>query len=430
MTPSTLFPFIVGKYVWFRVCIDLALIAFLCGVMFSKELSVITDRFLILFRHPLVIAVSVFTLMFLLACFFGVDPHFSFWSNFERGEGGIQVIHLYIFFLLLTYLFQEEKDWRKIFGFVFFGAIFMSVYGVFAGLGTRGFIGAPFTDQGFRFQGSIGNSAYVAAYILFSLFYAGYIILSRYRNKLFSFVPIILYILSGGLLTVFIFAATRGALLGLIGALCVSGFYMAFRHSMARKWILGALAAVLIVFGTGIYFKQSVFIQKLPMARLFDISFTTETFGHRAIMWKSAIDGFKERPLLGWGPENFIHVFDAHFNTAYFKPSEGFGAWFDRAHSIIFDSLAETGILGLLSFLSMFGVFFFLFFRHHHISSVFSSYSSTVKAIILCIPVAYLIQGLVLFDVLPIYTNVFLFLAFATYLFSAPHFKLQTSNNK
>ena len=36
--------------------------------------------------------------------------------------------------------------------------------------------------------------------------------------------------------------------------------------------------------------------------------------------------------------------------------------------------------------------------------------------LILTMPVAYLIQGLVLFDVLPTYINIFFFLALAAYL--------------
>ncbi len=44
-------------------------------------------------------------------------------------------------------------------------------------------------------------------------------------------------------------------------------------------------------------------------------------------------------------------------------------------------------------------------------------------------PVAYLIQGLVLFDVLPTYINIFFFLAFAAYLFNQ-HQSADTSINQ
>ena len=63
-------------------------------------------------------------------------------------------------------------------------------------------------------------------------------------------------------------------------------------------------------------------------------------------MWNIAWEGFKVRPIFGWGPENFLKVFDTHFDTRYFNPVDGFGAWFDRAHSVYFDYLVETGALG------------------------------------------------------------------------------------
>ena len=44
--------------------------------------------------------------------------------------------------------------------------------------------------------------------------------------------------------------------------------------------------------------------------------------------------------------------------------------------------------------------------------------SVLINALMVSLPVAYLVQGIVLFDVSPIYFNIFLFLAFAAYKFS------------
>ena len=167
VTTSTLFPFIVGKYTWFRAAVDLALIFFLGGLMFSPESNSYLARLKKLFRSPIVIAIThLFTVIFLLACFFGVRPSFSFWSNFERGEGGFQILTLYIFFILLATLFKEESDWRKVFWASLAAATLMIVYGVIAGtigsIGSWSFIGPKFGTPSYRFQGSLGNEAYVA----------------------------------------------------------------------------------------------------------------------------------------------------------------------------------------------------------------------------------------------------------------------------
>jgi len=469
VTPSTLFPFIVGKYIFFRGATALAFVFFLLGILFNQPgVDEIISRFKKLAKNPLVIAVSVFIFIFLLAGFFGVDPQNSFWSNFERGEGGLQLLNFFVFFALLALLFKEEKDWNILFVMMLIGGIGMTLYGASAGLkyidaemttrptanggietimtGKGGpfyqtfnwAIGPSFSDPGYRFQGTIGNPAYVAAYAIFMLFYAIYLLISKYKNNFLSFGAWLLYAAIAVFFGVFLAAATRGAFLGLIAAALVFLTYLAFsfKHWRKRLIVLAVVLVALVV--VLVQLKETSFIKATPISRILDISFATQTFQDRITIWKMAVDGFKERPILGWGPENFLQVFDRHFNTAYFTPSKGFGAWFDRAHNIYLDYLAETGILGLLGYLSIFVCFYWLLFKntrintdeeriytdkknHNDKKSVLISQnphkSVLIDALIFSVPIAYLVQGIVLFDVSPIYLNLFLLFAFATYKF-------------
>jgi O-antigen ligase len=421
VTASTLFPFIVGKYAWFRTSIDLALIFFLLGLVFQNDPGLVRDNIKKFFRSPIVWAVTVFTVAFLLAGIFGVDPHFSFWSNFERGEGGFQMIHLFLFFILAAILFREEKDWQSAMKWFLAGGILMVLYGVGAGLKWANFIGPAFGDSGYRFQGSIGNPAYVAAFAVFMVFYSLYLLFNRYRHNLKSAGAVSLILIFAISLITFFAAATRGTFMGLIAAALVFLGYFAYGHKIWRKWAIVAGILVIAAVTSLVAFKDTDLVKRIPGSRIFDISFTTQTFGDRVVIWKMAWDGFKDRPVLGWGPENFLHVFDRHYRTEFFTPERGFGAWFDRAHSLIFDYLAETGILGLLSFVAIFLIFFYRFFRSQiqNSLSVFSRRSLLERSLILALPVAYLVQGLVLFDVLPIYVNIFFFLAFSVHLFQA-----------
>ncbi|MFH1192968.1 MAG: O-antigen ligase family protein [Candidatus Jorgensenbacteria bacterium] len=429
VSPGTLFPFIVGKYSWFRVAVDIAAIAFLIGLMRDAK-SEMFARIRSAFREPLVIAVTVFVGVFLLAGFLGVDPAMSFFSNFERGEGGLQMLHLYAFFLLLVLLFRDEDGWHRLFRWALAGGALMALYGLCAGLDVGGFIGTRFSSPGFRFEGSIGNPAYVAAFSLFMLFYAAQLFFAKYWRRPFTPGGVTLMVLALAFLRVFFSAATRGAFLGLLAALVVGVGYFVYAHRAWRKWLLSGVVILLLVVGSLVYLKDSPFVKSIPGSRIFDISFSANTFKDRAIMWKTAVDGWKERPLLGWGPENYIQVFDRRFNTAYFVPSRGFGAWFDRAHSIYFDYLAETGALGLLSFLSIFVLFFVRLLtawarvdrlalqnaRPHGTSPQPVGVGIVAsRAFLLAALVAYLVQGVVLFDVLPIYVNVFIVLAFAVF---------------
>jgi O-antigen ligase len=171
------------------------------------------------------------------------------------------------------------------------------------------------------------------------------------------------------------------------------------------------------------YFRDTPTVQAIPGSRFLTISVTEQSFQTRFWTWNSAWEGFKERPILGWGPENFSAVFDRHFDIRHYTPGKSSETWFDRAHSVIFDYLTETGILGLLAYIAMFVVFYLQFFRAtskklltnektgFHISPVSLGLFGTIL-------IGYLVQGLVLFDVLPIYMNLFLVLAFAVYLFN------------
>ncbi len=460
VTTSTLFPFIVGKYVFVRTAIDLALIFFLLGLVFDPAGAYFKDRFIKLFRSPMVWAVSAFTAAFLAACFFGINPSFSFWSNFERGEGGFQILSLYVFFLLLATLFERKKDWKIMFSISVIGALLMVGYGVgsaakYVGATTQmvngqptlvpqgswgstfgGFIGGTLND---RFSGSIGNPSYVAVYLMFSLFYALYLFFDKYGNWK-TWRSVVLGLAMAVFLVFFYLTATRGAFVGILAAAGVFAVALAYSRPKFRKWVAGGLFVLALAVAVLVGFHNSPALQNLPASRIFDlspvarlfqtnsdcdasVSSSADTFKTRRIMWGIALKGLQDKPLLGFGPENFIYVFDRSFETCYFNPANGFGAWFDRANSIVFDSLAETGTLGLLGYLSIFGVMIYLFFGSIRKPEKYSGFpvgkeSIVVKSLGLALPIGYLIQGLILFDVLPTYLSIFLVAAFVVYEFS------------
>lgn len=434
VSTSTLFPFIVGKYVWFRTAVDVSVIFFLLGLLFCRERGKFYEnRLWRALKQPLVIAVLSFVVIFNIAGFFGIDPANSFWSNFERGEGGIQILHLGLFFLLLIALFEKESDWKKIFYLSIVGAVLMIAYGVLALGGTSGFAGTSPTSRGFwevivrggeRFSGSIGNPAYVAAYLIYVMFYAAYIFLSGFsiqkhigesvvniKKKIVSGKNVALAVVFFLFLIFFFFAGTRGAFLGLTAAIIFFMSYLAFSSERWRKYFFVSILSLLVVIVVLVALKDTAFVKKIPGSRVLDISISARTFKDRLIMWNIALEGFKQRPILGWGPENYYQVFDRNFDVSYFKPMEGFGAWFDRAHNVFLDHLVEAGIFGLVSYVGIFAVFYWEFFK-----KIFKKKGGTlINALVFAFPIAHLVQGLMLFEVLTIYLNLFLFLAFAAY---------------
>ena len=426
---SIFFPFIGGKDWFFRFAVELSLIAAFLWWAFEAREGDGEERVKKLFKKPLVRAVTIFVAAFLLACLFANDMHAAFWSNYERGEGGFQMLHYYLFFLLLAFLFRDEKDWRRIFKFSIGAALLMIGYGLLANFGVSSFIG-PYTGNtapsGWfhklvdgRFEGSLGNPAYVAPYLMFSMFFAGYLWITARREKIVTKLMAWGYtILIAIFLFFFFLSQTRGAFIGIMLGTLVLLLYLLFMGtSRERKWSGIVLAICLVLGGVGFTVRNNPFVQSLPGGRLLQLSLSDNTAQTRLWVWGEAWQGFLERPVFGWGPENFTAVYDAHFNTKFFVPGQNGETWFDRAHSVFFDYLSETGIVGLLSYLGIFAVFAWEFFKTHRRKAA----SIILAGIILAIPVAYLGQGIAIFDVFPMYLSLFLFMAFATFYFEKGH---------
>lgn len=410
---GTLFPFIVGKYAAFRTLTYLALIFFLLGVIFENaEWPATKGRMLTVMKNPLVIAIGIFAMTFLLASFFSYDPAASFWSNFERGEGGLQILTLYIFFLLTLFLLRREHDWKKLLKISLISAVLMILYGVLGAFGVQGFLGVPLNFSN-RFEGSLGNPEYVGPYLAFSIFFALYFFIHEERR----FIRWLLAALIAFFLVFFIMSQTRGAFCGFAAGIVAFLIYMAVvEGGNWRRWGIAILAALIILGGAGIYFGRTGFVQKLPGRRLLDISLAE--IEPRILVWSEAIKGFEARPVFGWGPGNFSVVFDRYFNPAiYTGPISE--TWFDRAHDIFLDYASETGAFGLLSYLGILATFFVLLFKRFHLRRNERSESSyhhvALTGLFIAVIVQYIVQGLVIFDVLPIYLVLYLTLALFTF---------------
>ena len=68
--------------------------------------------------------------------------------------------------------------------------------------------------------------------------------------------------------------------------------------------------------------RNSSLVQTLPGGRLLQISFSDATAQSRFWVWGEAWQGFLERPIFGWGPENFTAVYDEYFNPVSLFPAK------------------------------------------------------------------------------------------------------------
>ncbi len=401
---GTFFPFIGGKYYFFRTCVGLAGIATVLWWGFEAPAGEFKKRFDAIKRHPVFLGLSLFVAAFCLAAILADNPHGAIWSNFERGEGAFQMVHYYAWFFLAALLFDTLEKWRMALWVSLAAGVGMILYGVLAAAGQPGFIGPYGADKfnlikelfgpGNRFQGSLGNPAYVAPYLMFVMAYAGWL-LGEAKN---IWTKIAYGTLIAFFFLFFILSQTKGAFVGLIAGVAVGGLFAALKIKKARLPLLGFLGACILIYG-GLYsIRGTIADKKIPGARLLDINIGADSLQTRIWTWGSAWAGFKEYPFFGWGPENFSAAFDKHFDPRHFNPNQTTETWFDRAHNILLDYLSTTGIIGTLSYLGFLGTLAWSVIRNmkqHHVA----------QPLLLGLMSAYFVQALALFDVLPIYIN-------------------------
>jgi len=219
---------------------------------------------------------------------------------------------------------------------------------------------------------------------------------------------------------------TRGALLGLVGG----GFTTAFIVAVCSKnpadkiwkYLAGALV-VLTLIASGIFFgareqlSQLEFVQEdILLSRLVRISPEDRTTGFRLANWNMAIEGWKERPLLGWGQEGYTEVFSKYYDDQKLYNAE---QWYDRVHNTFLDWLVFGGILGLISYVALFIAILYLLWKR-------SSFSFLERSVLTGLFVGYLFQNIVAFDSLV--SGIFLYACFAFVVSASQERKTEKEN--
>ena len=153
---SMYFPFITGKNFAFRILTEI--IIGLWGALAIRDAKYRPKFSLISW------CVAVFVAIIALADAFGVYPYKSFWSNYERMEGLVTLIHLLGLFFVTASVLKTEKSWSRFFHTSIFVSVILGIYGLFQLSGA-----ITINQGGVRVDGTLGNATYLAVYKLFHI---------------------------------------------------------------------------------------------------------------------------------------------------------------------------------------------------------------------------------------------------------------------
>lgn len=406
------FPFISGKNLIFRFLVEIAFAGWAVLALYDSSYRINIRK------SPIMIAYSLFILVLLVADIFGVDREKSIWSNFERMEGFVGHVHFFAYFFVLTVMLRTLADWQKMWKIFVVADVLILLHAFGQFLGAKGLVFAnnfPKAAEWFsarfaihmsanRLDATIGNSAYFAIFCLMYVFILALLWSQSKEPKKQWFYPVLMFVNVLGVL----YSGTRGTMIGLV----VGGFITFGIIAWSKKGKLlktfAVVSAVSVVLLASIFiFKDTALIKSSSvLSRIASISPKDTTGDSRLAMWTISYEAWKERPILGYGQDNFSYVFARKFLPERMCNLE---PWYDRSHDVFFDWLVAAGALGLITYLSLYGVtLWFMWKKKGHDMSIVE------KSILTGMIVGYFIHNVFVFDNLTSYILFFAVLAYIT----------------
>ena len=402
------FPFITGKAFAFRMIVEIALALWLVLVLRERGTHVASTEHSVAPKvNKLTIAVTAFTLIVLVADLFGMNVMRSIWSNFERMEGWVTIVHLWAYFIILSSVFgtgqEVQKNWDRFLNIALIAATITAIYGLFQ------YFGWAAVHQGStRVDASLGNSAYMAVYMLINAFLAAYMAVVHFAKKPLFWI----YSVAALFFSFILFqTATRGTILGWAGAIMLAALIYAVwgrenkGQSNKTRIAAGAVIALALLSGIILYTNRTAswVVNRPILHRLATISWNENKTQARGYIWPIAVKSTFESPktaIIGIGQENFNYLFNSHYNPKMWSQEQ----WFDRAHSVFLDWLVAGGLLGLISYLALF-VFALIYV-------IQSDLTLGKKSILIGLFAGYAVHNIFVFDNQTSYVMFFTALAF------------------
>ena len=407
------FPFVASKGLWFMACAQLAFFSWLVLAWHWRHYRPN-------FKNPVVAAVLAYLGVLFLSAILGADFSASFWSTFERMGGVLMFCHL-AGFMISAALVLEARDWRN---------VFFASAAVALAVGLRALFDQSAAARG---GGFLGNDSFLGTYLLFNVFIALYLFWSgknagagrgaAVAGIVFAALAFCLLvqgtqlwagIISGGfvlpeagIIKDIFNSGARAAKISFLGGLVLlEGLRLVL---LAKKTLLKKIGIIAVCLGIAAAAAVWGSFQNGGAGKqFFTDNFGESTVASRLAVWEIAWRGFFERPVFGWGPENFGLVFARHYNPCLGSSACGGATWYDRAHNIVFDTLAETGIAGLIAYLAVFAAALFVLWQNRRRQN-----GVPAAAVFPALFAAYFVQNLTVFDMPASHLMLFLCLGFA-----------------
>jgi len=356
-------------------------------ISFFWILRMIFHKKLIFKKTALDIPILLFLISQIISTVISIHPRTSLLGYYSRFNGGLLSTISYI---VLYYAFVsniKKKDLTGILISTFLSGAIVSIYGILEHFGhSLSCLFVPGVkdfsvecwkqDVQSRVFASFGQPNWLAAYVI-TLLPLGIALSIQKKYKInqkifFSIVSILLFI-------VLIFTRSRSGLVGLGGGIIFSVFIAIFlnfkkdnnqKSKIDRKFFYFIASGILIssaIFGTmfspsiseimnnkkesQITIETSTNSENTPVENSLETG-GTDSGKIRQIVWKGGLQIWKRYPIFGSGVETFAYSYYLDRPREHNDVSE-WDFLYNKAHNELINILANTGIFGLLTYLSI-----------------------------------------------------------------------------
>jgi len=420
ISTQTIFPFIVGKALYGRI---LASLIFMLWLPLAFKKASYRPR-----RSWILIIFAFYILVALISGLQGVSLERSLWSTFERMQGIVDLAHWFVILIVMTSILRKSVELKYLLNTNLAVSVLISIIGLGEYFDIEWMPYYEVLNNRARLGITFGNPSFAASYMMVNVLIGiGLLCQSFYstnkttpnptpsqrqrkrrgrrRNRqeersrdikvhLWRSFWAIAIILDFWVMTL---TGTRGAAIGLAAGLIILaiGYIIFSQHTKLKITGSATLAAFIVIAGLVIVFRNSQPVESLAsrnilVERLTNLNSSQLPFQSRLLTLQVGMRAFSEKPLLGWGAENYIVAYGRHYQGS----SQSY-EMLDHAHNKPVEELVTKGFFGLVSYLSIWLLMAIYIFKSLPLQKARDQILTLSISSALA---AYFIQNLFLFD--------------------------------
>lgn len=372
------FPYIVPRAFYLQIITEILFAATITLIAFFPQHR---PRW-----NVLMVSLAIYLGIALLTTLTSADVAKSFIGTIERSFGSFHLLHFGMLFFAAIVALKTQLHWNAFFGL----SLGIALYAALDLL-------IPVMTNATSLPPTVaGNPIFLAAYLIFHLFFAAHLLQQTKKRWLKILLLALIVIFASAILA----SGVRGAFIGLSAAIGFLFIVHAWKLKRFRVTLIGTLCILIAAYSLLFINRDQPFIKtNFVLSQITDFSLQDATTKARFAMWKMALKGFQERPFFGWGRENYSLIFNAHYDSSFDDANVSEG-WEDRAHNIFLEELTYGGIIGLLSYILLLTAAFFVLWNN---------------LVLFALLIGYIVQNLFGVDNLNAYLPFFMFLAYSDF---------------